>query len=180
MWSGTPPHTHHWVSERATHTLHTPTCACSCRCWQRSEHLHTLSLHQLSLSSVLAVCLFVCCVLSLIEGFPLFPAYTLFHLKKEWLHVLSKDNSWFKKTQGEYSSLNQTLILLPLAALLPKPPPRTSPANSFRSSASSVSFPGSHAGDGGAPHRDGEGSEGEHEHLCTQRGSLGAGGEHPR
>lgn len=85
-----------------------------------------------------------------------------------------------KKAQGEYPSLNQTLILLPLAALLPKPPPRASPANSFRSSASSLSFPGSHAGDGGAAHRDGEGSEGEHEHLCTQRGSLGAGGERPR
>lgn len=60
-----------------------------------------------------------------------------------------------------------------------EPPPRSSPTISFRSSASSLSFPGSHAGDSRAAHRDGEGSKGEHEHLCTQRGSLGAGGERP-
>lgn len=86
----------------------------------------------------------------------------------------------FEKGQNKYSSFKQTLIPLHFAALLLESPPHTSPANSSRSSASSLSFPGSYAGDGGEAHRDGEGSEGEHEHLCTQGGSLGPGGERPR
>lgn len=58
-WVSERPHTN-CACQRAQSTphTHTHTCTHSYGCRERSQHLHTLSLHHLSLSSVLAVSLF--------------------------------------------------------------------------------------------------------------------------
>lgn len=150
----------------------------------QSTYIH--SLRQLSLSSVLALSLFLYCFLSQrsvwLKDFLCFcltQFFFFFFYKRSDRMCFSKIFPEFKKNSKQIFLIKTNPYPPAFCCFVSQPPPRCSPTISFGSSASSLSFPGSHAGDGWAAHRDGEGSKGEHEHLCTQRGSLGPGGERP-